>query len=1172
MHKYRVSESGFFNPRIFCAFLLCSAGAWLAMFSFAAKPALGTISDTGATSLSYTAGPFNVSNPTPVIEVDSGPECHAAGVPGGKQAQPCDDYALTANISSGYVAAHPNASIKVTASWTDTGSGNSDYDLYVFKNPRSDCNPDDCTETDGTQTANYQSASGANPEIASIFPLVAGTQKYTIVIVPYTATGEIVNVSVELLEGADGGGGGGTPPPPFGDADPTVPGNPRYQNFYAPAGTSAQASSGEFNIGFNPATGHIMTMNFGPIWRLTTPENLTPAQPECCEALWQDRSSTVTDTGLDPILFTDQVTGRTFASNSTQGASGIYAYTDDDGEFWNPVSAAPVDGADHQTIGTGPYPASLASLTTPLNQGQYVLYCSQDLLGANCQRSDTLGSLYGPGVVATGPGANNSQGCGGLHGHVRVAPDGTAWLPDKSCTDKQGGAITLDASTTIWTEFSVSGTNDINGQPFTTTPQADGADPSIALDSDSTAYFCYVNNEANGNEGHVHVAVGKRNDLTDPTKINWIRDVDVGIGHGIINAAHPEAIGGTSGRAACGFFGTNKPGDYEAEDFSGNWYSFIATTYDEGRTWVTVNATPNDPIQKMTGIWQKGGGERDRNLLDFNEITVDAKGRVLYGYSDGCTSDGCVNGTAPNDYTAFMRVARQFGGKPLFSQFDPNPAEPVLPKPPCLSGTRSPSEVILNWRAPDNGGADIIFYKIYRSNTAGNEVFIGQTADASTNYRDQNPPNDPDLFYRVLAVNGQGEGPLSNEIDLQIVIPPPVASPCDVPGVTLLVDPLGDTSSALGIVTTPAPPGADLATIQLAQPYQNDGVPRLVFTIKTDPNATDTEAPGFAAYVAMKINGDDPTTTAVETVYYRAVRMAYKPNETFESYTPSPNNSGGVDGRFVESGSEKPAEPGSNYDGPSGTITIIVKASDLDLPVGSVITGFLSATSQTTDPVGVGVAATALYDQAPDSLAFAGGYTVVDNNTACGLFTVVSRRTHGSAGVFDITLVPQPPPPAPSRGGGKRRKGGSLPSAVTAAVEPRGGTHTLVYSLGATVTNAGTVSVSPSGSGTAAVDGSDPTQVIVTLSGIPNAEHVIVTLNGAIAGGTTLGALAAPMDVLLGDTTIDGSVNSADIGQTKSRSGQVVDSGNFRNDVTVDGTLNSADIGLVKSKSGTALP
>ncbi|MEO7723101.1 MAG: hypothetical protein ABIU29_00200, partial [Chthoniobacterales bacterium] len=517
---------------------------------------------------------------------------------------------------------------------------------------------------------------------------------------------------------------------------------------------------------------------------------------------------------------------------------------------------------------------------------------------------------------------------------------------------------------------------------------------------------------------------------------------------------------------------------------------------------------------------------------------------------DGCVTPACIDGSAGNDKTAYMRVARQSGGKPIFSQFDPNPPEPVLPKAPCLSGTRSPSEVILNWKAPDNGGSDILFYKIYRSNVSGMETFIGQTADSSTNYRDQTPPNDEHLFYKVTAVNGINEGPLSNEVDLVITLPPPPQSACEIPGITLLTDPQGDTSFALGLVPTPAPPGSDLANVQLAQPYQSDGIPRLMFTIHTDPNATGTQAPGWSAYVAMKINGDDPATVGTtETEYYRAVRLSYKPTETFESYTPSPNNSGGVDGRFVQAGSEKPAQAGSNYDGATGTITIIVKVSDLDLSVGTIISGFLSATSQTTNPVGGGVSATTLYDQAPDSLSFAGGYTVLDNNTACGLQSVVSRRTHGSAGVFDIPL----------------------PATGTIGIEPRKAPHQVVYTLPAPVTTTGTVTVAPSGSGSASV-GANPNEVVVSLSNIPNAAHVVVTLDSVVAGGTTFNGLLGKMDVLLGDTTADGFVNSADIGQTKSRSGQVVGSGNFRSDVNVDGTLNSADIGFVKSKSGTALP
>src|SRR5213594_1798761 len=308
-------EVGAFNPRAFAAFLLCSAGVMLAMLSFAATPSSGTLTDTSGPQ-SYTAGPFFVANPTPILFVDQGPECFGS-------AQPCDDYTLTVTLPAGYAAAHPNAAVKVTLAWIDTGSGLSDYDLYIYRGI--------VHNTDGSQAADYQSASSANPEIATISPLSDGTHQYTLKIVPYTPTGENVHVTIELLSGS---GGGGTPG--FGGPDPTMPNVPRYQNFYAPAGTSAESSDGEFNIGFNPHTGRIMTMNIGPIWRLTPPELLSPAEPECCEALWEDKTNLGTITGLDPILWTDQKTVRTFSSNSTVGANAVYGYTDNDGDSWVP--------------------------------------------------------------------------------------------------------------------------------------------------------------------------------------------------------------------------------------------------------------------------------------------------------------------------------------------------------------------------------------------------------------------------------------------------------------------------------------------------------------------------------------------------------------------------------------------------------------------------------------------------------------------------------------------------------------------------------------------------------------------------------------------------------------------------------------------------------------------
>jgi len=399
----------------------------------------------------------------------------------------------------------------------------------------------------------------------------------------------------------------------------------------------------------------------------------------------------------------------------------------------------------------------------------------------------------------------------------------------------------VDAGTT-WSEFVVTGS----------LSQAQGADPSVAIDGDSTAYYCYVNNEpvpaGNPPEGHVHVKVSRDGGLT------WINDFDIGASHGIRNAVHTEAIGGSPGRAACGFIGTNVPGDYQANGFPGIWYAFIATTYDGGTNWVTVNATPGDPVQSRSGVWQQGGSHQDRNLLDFNEITVDDRGRVLYGYSDGCVTPGCIAGTAGNDFVAFMRVARQSGGKGLFAANDIT--EPAAPKPPCLAGTRDAAGSHLAWKAPDNGGSDIVNYQVFRGTSPGGEVFLGQTGNAKTTFDDATAdPAVAHYYYLVKAQNAVGTGGASDEADLMVVVPPPAENVCALPGLTRLTDPAGDTSAAAGIVTTPAPSGSDLRSFRIAQPYSDDGVVRLAFTLTTD--AGESPQPPASAFLGSRGSSQD---------------------------------------------------------------------------------------------------------------------------------------------------------------------------------------------------------------------------------------------------------------------------------------------------------------------------
>src|SRR5207302_7314145 len=104
--------------------------------------------------------------------------------------------------------------------------------------------------------------------------------------------------------------------------------------------------------------------------------------------------------------------------------------------------------------------------------------------------------------------------------------------------------------------------------------------------------------------------------------------------------------------------------------------------------------------------------------------------------------------------------------------------------------------------------------------------------------------------------------------------------------------------------------------------------------------------------------------------------------------------------------------------------------------------------------------------------------------------------------------------------------------------------------------------------------GSGTTTITVNLHNVSNAQRLTVTLAN-VSNGTVTGPVSIPMAVLLGDTTADGTVNSADITQTRRQSGNVAHgdpNANFREDTTTDGTINSADITQVRRQSGTALP
>jgi hypothetical protein len=90
-----------------------------------------------------------------------------------------------------------------------------------------------------------------------------------------------------------------------------------------------------------------------------------------------------------------------------------------------------------------------------------------------------------------------------------------------------------------------------------------------------------------------------------------------------------------------------------------------------------VNATAGDPVQRGC-IWNSGGSNPCRNLLDFDGITIDKTGHVMIGLADGCVgptidkASNCVASTkvSANGLVDHGAIVRQLTGRTLFSRYD----------------------------------------------------------------------------------------------------------------------------------------------------------------------------------------------------------------------------------------------------------------------------------------------------------------------------------------------------------------------------------------------------------------------------------------------------------------------------------------------------------------------
>lgn len=168
--------------------------------------------------------------------------------------------------------------------------------------------------------------------------------------------------------------------------------------------------------------------------------------------------------------------------------------------------------------------------------------------------------------------------------------------------------------------------------------------------------------------------------------------------------------------------------------------------------------------------------------------------------------------------------------------------------------------------------------------------------------------------------------------------------------------------------------------------------------------------------------------------------------------------------------------------------------------------------------------------------------------------SAVSRKTHGSAGTFDLPL--------------------NLTGTPT--IEPRaaiGNSHTVVVTFPTTVTFGNASITSGTGPAVSNTTGSGTNQATVTVStpALTSQQYITVTIPN-VNDGTNTNDVSIVMGLLIGDGTGDGFVNTGDATATRNRSGHSASEGNnFRFDYNCDGNVDSADATIMRARSGNTV-
>ena len=212
-----------------------------------------------------------------------------------------------------------------------------------------------------------------------------------------------------------------------------------------------------------------------------------------------------------------------------------------------------------------------------------------------------------------------------------------------------------------------------------------------------------------------------------------------------------------------------------------------------------------------------------------------------------------TDATVTNGVTYYYQVTatNAIGEGPRSNEVSATPSAPATPPgaPQGLSATPGDATVSLAWSPPgSDGGSPITNYKIYRGTTSGGETLIA-TVGNQLSYPDGGLTNGVTYYYEVSAVNGVGEGPLSNEASATPSAPPSLPGPPQ------------------GLSATPGD-----ATVSLAwsAPSSNGGSPVTNYRIY---RGTSSNGETLLATIGNLLTYSDTAVTNGVTYYYQVTAV-----------------------------------------------------------------------------------------------------------------------------------------------------------------------------------------------------------------------------------------------------------------------------------------------------------